>query len=365
MKIAICQINPTVADLPGNTDRILEMAEDAAALHPDLIVFPEMALPGCHPKDILLDKSFIAAALEYQDHLASQLAEMPPVIFGGLIPLESDSPARPGLQNGALLIEKGGSRPVAAKWLLPNYDVHNEGRWFQPGTVNELVTVSGKGIGVLVGGEMEKVVPPPGTDIAISLAASHFGPDRIQHRREYTASFGCPVVYANLVGGNDDLIFDGGSFAVNARGALIAQMAYFEEQVMLIDLDSDPIPEPEIDEQEHLYQALAMGIRDFTDKNGIQRAFIGLSGGIDSAVVACLAAEGLGSERVTGVALPSRYTDPRSTESAEELAKNLGIDFEVVPIEEMHKSAEASLGKLLDEGTGAENLQARLRMIVL
>ena len=218
---------------------------------------------------------------------------------------------------------------------------------------------------MLVGGELEKIIPAPGTDVVISLAASHYFPGCIQPRRDYASSFSCPVVYANLVGGNDDLIFDGSSFAVNADGKLIGQLDYFKEQVKLLDLKSDPLPEPPVDQIEHIYQALAIGIRDFADKNGIQRAFLGLSGGVDSAVVACLAAAGIGPDRVTGVALPSRYTDPRSTQSAEEHAKNLGIGFEIFPIEEIHKSAETSLGKLLDDGTGAENFQARLRMIVL
>jgi NAD+ synthase (glutamine-hydrolysing) len=365
MKITVCQINPTVADLPGNASLILEMAAEASLLEPDVIVFPELALPGCHPKDILLDESFVAACTAYMEQLASELKDMPPTILGTIIPVEPDSRTSPGLENGAVLFENGESQYIAAKRLLPSHDVHAEGRWFQQGSTNQLITIGGKGVSVLVGGELEKIIPAPGTDVIISLAASHFVPDRVRQRREYSSSFGCPVVYANLVGGNDHLIFDGGSFALNSKGQLIGLLDDFKQHVKLIDLETDMIPEPPVYQIEEIFQALVLGIRDFTGKNGIQRAFLGLSGGVDSAVVACLAAAGLGPDRVTGLALPSRYTDPRSTQSAEELAKSLGIGFEIVPIEEIHKSVETNLAGLLDEGTGAENLQARLRMIVL
>jgi NAD+ synthase (glutamine-hydrolysing) len=182
-------------------------------------------------------------------------------------------------------------------------------------------------------------------------------------------------VYVNLCGGSDELIYDGQSFVVDGEGDIIAQLAGFEEEVRVLDLDNDAPDrrlletgsvEPADREPEgEIYQALALGVRDFVRKNRLERAFLGLSGGVDSAVVAAIAADAMGPDRVTGVAIPSRYTDPRSTTCAQELARSLGIGFEVVALERLHTAAEETLDHLLDESTTAENVQARLRAMIL
>jgi NAD+ synthetase len=177
---------------------------------------------------------------------------------------------------------------------------------------------------------------------------------------------GCPLVYVNLCGGNDELIFDGRSFALDARGEPLAQLAGFAEEVRVVDLERDPPLTVVANSLEaEVFQALALGVCDFVTKNRLERVFLGLSGGVDSAVVAAIAAAALGPERVTAVAIPSRYTDPRSTACARELAGALGINFEVVALEPLQAAAEAALDELLQAGTAAENIQARLRAMVL
>lgn len=363
MRIAVGQVNPTVGDLEGNVRLIRAAAEEAARLDPDLIIFPEMALPGCHPKDILLDPGFVRAAQDALTDIAVQTAGTPPVILGTILPAGEPGPNHPNLYNAAVLLKDGTARIAAAKRSLPNHDIYSEPRWFIPGPPPKPIEINGTRYMVIVGEELDEN-PAPDAEVVISLNTRPFTQE-MAWRGKPSTGIGRPLVSANLVGGNDDLIFGGGSFAINAEEELIAQMDFFTEQVGLIDLDGAPIPPPEPDEQNQIFQALTLGIRDFANKNRIEQAFLGLSGGIDSAVTVVLAAEALGTDRVTAVAMPSRYTDPRSTSSAQKLAENLGIKIEIVELEKMHTATEQELSAVLDKGLGAENLQARLRMIVL
>jgi NAD+ synthase (glutamine-hydrolysing) len=321
VKLGIVQLNPTVGDLEGNVDRCLEGIAQAAKLGAELIVLPEMAVPGCHPKDILLDANFIHAVAEATVDLAAEAQDFPPAIVGTVLPTETP----PGLHNAAILLEGGTPRLLAAKQHLPNVDVFFESRWFAPGTPPAVHLLAGKNIGVLVGGELEPPTFETQPDFIVNLAASPFYHDVWDERLNYARSLPAALVYANLVGANDEIIYDGRSFATD--GDHTAVLPGFEESVQVVDLARLTDSAHMTDDMQAVKSALVLGIRDFARKNGIQQAFLGLSGGIDSCVVAALAAEALSPAQVTGVAMPSRYTDPRSTWAAEQLANNLGIGF--------------------------------------
>lgn len=375
MKVALAQINATVGDLEGNVQRCLAAVEDAGRQGADLVVLPEMVIPGYPPRDILFDPSFAEAVCEANAYLARRTQKGPPVIAGSLLPAGRRLPEHPGLYNAALLMQGGEVHLAAAKRLLPSYDVFFEPRWFLPGPALPPVEVAGRKVGVLVCEDLwdeDYDVHPAadlvaaGAELLVCPSASPFRQGIMGQRLYQARRPACPVVYANLCGANDELIFDGRSFVLDGSGRPLGQMAAFDEEVRVIDLEAAapaalPDPEPE----EELFQALALGVRDFVDKNRLPHVFLGLSGGIDSATVAIIAAEALGPERVTAVAIPSRYTDPRSTTCARELAATLGIGFEVVALEPLHAAAEADLADLLAGGTAAENIQARLRGMIL
>ena len=391
MKIALAQINPTVADLPGNVERCLDAIATAQRLGADLVVLPELAIPGYPPRDILCDASFTEAVFEATRDLAHRAAAGPPAIVGAITPGGRRPPHHPGLYNAAVLLRGGDVQLVAAKRLLPTYDVYFEARWFLPGPPSSPVTIAGKRIGALICEDLwddgYDIHPPAdllaaGAEILIGISASPFRRGMFAQRLATMRRSHCPLVYVNLVGANDELIFDGRSLALDAGGNLLAQLPAFEEAVQVVDVDESRIRNQESRTEhqtpsiqlpassiqlpeEELFHALVLGIRDFARKNGIPRAFLGLSGGVDSAVVAVLAAEALGPENVTAVAIPSRYSDPRSTSSARELAEALGTGFEVVDLEPLHAAAEQALGDLLASGTEAENVQPRLRTLVL
>jgi NAD+ synthase (glutamine-hydrolysing) len=382
MKIALAQINTTVGDLAGNVERCLDAIIEGGRHGASLVVLPEMAIPGYPPRDILLDPSFVDAIGEATQDLARRAADGPPALVGTVVPSGATTEKHPGLYNIAALIQAGKTTIAAAKRLLPAYDVFLEPRWFVPGPASHPVTIAGRQIGILVCEDMwdESYPAHPGAELVeggaellVALAAVPYRPGIAAERLYHARRHGCPLVHVNLCGAADELIFDGSSFAVDRRGNIIAQLPRFEEAIQVIDLDAaPPLTVDAIAQEEELYRALTLGIRDFSRKNGVPRVFLGLSGGIDSAVVAVLAAEALGPANVTAVAIPSRYTDPRSTESAQTLAKALGIGFEVVELEPLHSAVESTLGKLLtppavagSADTAAENVQARLRMLIL
>ncbi|MBN1976811.1 MAG: NAD(+) synthase [Anaerolineae bacterium] len=375
MRMALAQVNPCVGDLAGNVARCLAAIEAARKKNAALIVLPEMAIPGCPPRDILLDPSFSAAVFEATADLARRAGEGPPVIVGSLTASGRHPPNHPGLYNAAVLLSGGEVSLAAAKRLLPAHDVFYEPRWFVAGPTQPTLTITGRRVGVLMGDDLwnegHEIHPPAdllgaGADLLICLAASPYHRKVMAQRLDHARRPRSPILYANLCGGNDELIFDGRSFAIDRHGDIVARLKGFEEDVQIVDLEaSAPIaPEDAIPEEE-VYQALVLGVRDFVRKNQMERAFLGLSGGIDSAVVAAIAAEALGPSRVTAVAMPSRYTDPRSTACARELAQALGIGFEVVELEPLHAAAEKALADLVAGGTAAENVQARIRALIL
>ncbi len=377
MKIALAQINPTIADLSGNVERCLDAIETARHLGADLVVFPEMAIPGYPPRDILCDASFTEAVFEATRDLARRAADGPPAIVGTVTASGRHPPHHPGLYNAAVLLRGGDVQLIAAKRLLPTYDVYFEARWFLQGPPSSPVTIGGQRVGVLICEDLwdegYDIHPPAdllaaGAEILIGISASPFRRGTFASRLATMRRPRCPLIYVNLVGANDELIFDGRSFALNADGNLLAQLPAFAAAIQIVDMtrthNSQSITQ-NLHPEEEVFHALVLGIRDFARKNGIERAFLGLSGGVDSAVVAVIAAEALGPEHVTAVAIPSRYSDPRSTSTARELAEALGIGFEVMELEPFHAAAESALGDLLAVGTAAENIQARLRAMVL
>jgi len=377
VRVALAQINTCVGDLAGNVERCLAAIEVAGSQDAELVVLPEMAVPGCPPRDILFDSSFVEAVSEATADLARRASGGPPTVVGTLAPAGRRPPNHPGLYNAAVLLNGGKTQMVAAKRLLPAYDVFFEPRWFLPGPALPPTAVAGKRVGFLVGQDLwdkgHDVHPAAelgagGADLLVCVSASPYHRQVMELRLFHARRQRRPLVYVNLCGGNDELIFDGRSFAIGTKGDVIAQLAGFEEEVRVVELENDTAIEPtdeNPDPEEELYQALVLGVRDFAQKNRLERAFLGLSGGVDSAVVAIIAAEALGSDRVTAVAIPSRYTDPRSTTCARELCQALGIHFQVVELERLHVAAEATLSDLLDGGTTAENIQARLRAMIL
>jgi len=371
MKLSIAQINTTVGDLEGNVSRILDAAATAAKHGTDLIVFPEMTVPGYPPRDILYDSSFIEAVGHATDDLALRAKGLPPMLVGSFVPSGRRLYGHPALHNVIQFIHEGDMQVAQVKQLLPVYDVFYESRWFVPGEKTlPPIEIAGQKIGILVCEDMwdEEYPIHPGTELKamgaeflICISASPYRRGSMKGRIHHAQRQGLPLAFINLIGGNDELIFDGGSFILRGE-----RLSRFEEQVRTIDLSlSRADAERNADSAEEVFHALVLGLKDFAAKNGLSRAVIGLSGGIDSSVAAVICAQALGPSNVTTVAIPSRFTDPRSTECARELASLLGMSFETVELETLHRSAEQVLGPLGSGGLAGENVQARLRMIIL
>ena len=376
MKIGLAQIDAHLGDLEGNVERCLAAIDRARSLGADLVVLPELTLPGGPPRDMLLDSSFVESLGAAADDLAWRARSGPPVIVGSAVPAAVPAaPGHPGLLDAALLLEGGTRRVVAAKRHLPCRDVSFDPRWFVPGGAAAPVVIAGVAVGVLVNEDLEDAehaaYPPgalrdAGAELLVVIAASHYRKGVLERRLRHARRAGCPVAFVNATGAVDELVFDGRSFVLDGRGEELARLAAFADAVRVVDLEAPAGPrtaDPPLEEE--LFRALVLGVREFARKNRIGHAFVGVSGGVDSALVAVIAAEALGPEHVTAIAIPSRYTDPRSTSSARELAAGLGIGFEVVDLEPLHAAAETGLAGVIDGGTTAENVQARLRMVVL
>lgn len=386
MRVLAVQMNPTVGDLEGNTSKILAGLEEARNQNADVVLFPELALSGYPPEDLLLLPLF-TEAIQDQLELIVAASEDLCVLVG--LPRYTPTGSEKGLYNSAAIICNGKLMGYQDKSLLPTYDVFNERRYFEPGTHTQIWEHNGLRIGVTVCediwhhsesvketyyrcdpiAELKKMNP----DVILNLSASPFSKGKINLRHEAVASvaksLSCPVIYCNQVGGNDSLIFDGHSIYFGADGQLLDIAKGFEEDTLLVDLNEkmSPISYKE-NETEELYRALVLGLRDYFHKQSFTRACLGLSGGIDSAVVAAIAADALGKENVLGVMMPSRYSTESSKVDANELIQNLGIQGMMIPIEEPFKSFLDLLephfeGKSVD--TTEENIQARIRGIIL
>jgi NAD+ synthetase len=386
MRIALAQINPTIGDFAGNEAKILEAARRGEAGKLDLVVFPELAIPGYPPRDLLLKKDFIAKNLAALQRLAAASAKT--ALMVGYAGENKASTGRP-CTNEAALLQGGKITATRQKSLLPNYDVFDEDRYFQPGKDNLPATVNGHSCGLsvcediwndedfwphrLYGFNPIAELVAAGAEVILNISASPWNVGKEKLRHDMLASLARksrrPVLLCNMAGGNDELIFDGTSMAFNADGGVIARDRSFEEDFVVVDTSNSPVIQPPVaPEEENIYKALVLGLRDYLRKCGFKSAVLGLSGGIDSALVACLAVEALGAKNVRGVSLPSRYSSPGSLEDARLLAARLGIAYDVIPIEPPFASVRQQLEPVfsgLAEDTTEENIQARLRGVIL
>jgi len=387
MKIALAQINPTIGDFAGNSRRIELAARQASEQGAELTVFSEMCLMGYPARDLLEKPAFLAAQQRALDNLCRTLKGMPVLI--GFVSQRGEAEGK-SLYNSCALIDNGELISVGNKCLLPTYDVFDEDRYFEKSRLPTLSLFKGIRFGLTIcedcwndkdfwrsqrkyGFDPVEDLVGRGADVLLNISASPYNIGKQPIKESMLAALARkhrrPLIYVNQVGGNDDLVFDGRSLAFDASGKLVARGPVFEEGITLVDVsgkgeDKGGTFSPELPEEEEIYRALVMGTRDYARKCGFKSAVLGLSGGIDSALVAVIAAEAFGPQNVTGVALPSRYNAPESLTYARDLAERLGIQFHVVAIEDVaqaykHALAEVFAGR--QEDVIEENVQARIR----
>jgi NAD+ synthase (glutamine-hydrolysing) len=384
LRVALAQINPTVGDLEGNAALILAHAESAANNSAHVVLFPEMALTGYPVEDLALRPSFQVASAK---SIAVLAAALPPKLVSIVGYLDAINGAP---QNRVAVISGGKIVATYTKCQLPNYGVFDEYRNFVPGDSTLVVRIHGIDVGILIcedlwvdGGITAKLAArKPGLVLVPNGSPFERNKDDVRAAlvKKRALEINAPLVYLNMTGGQDDLVFDGDSIAVDAKGTVIARAPQFEDGMMLLDLEADGgtstpdliISEDEakldrvltpgiahrLGDEEEIWNAIVVGLRDYVIKNGFSQVLIGLSGGIDSALVAALACDALGPELVHGVAMPSKYSSTHSIEDAEELARNTGLRLRTVSIESM---VDAYMGELKLTGLAEENLQARVR----
>ena len=388
MKIALAQIDPTVGDFTGNLAKIIAYSRRAAENGARLIVFSELCVCGYPPADFLEKPSFLARCRSAINELAEATRDLPAaVLVGAALPAPPENLAVSGKPavNAAILMERGKILLEQHKRLLPYYDIFDEQRYFSPARMQKVIEFDGKRLGISICEDawndkdfwphplysidpMEELMRQR-PDIHLNLSSSPFWHGKPALRREMLAAIaqrdGIPVLLCNQVGGNDSILFDGSSVAINGSGELIAQAASFAEDLVLIDpFDAKPIPEPNEDETEAAYRALVLGTRDYVRKCGFSKVLVGLSGGIDSALVAAIAADALGAENVLGIGMPSPYSSQGSVDDSKKLAANLGIRFEVIGIRELFAEFNQALGPLFEgrkPDITEENIQSRIR----
>jgi len=410
LRIGLCQINTTVGDIEGNTRKILESIEKGKRMAADLLVFPEMAVTGYPPEDLLLMPKFIEANLKATRKIARATSSLTAVV--GFVEKRKD------LFNAAALLHNGKLVDVYCKSFLPNYGVFDEDRYFQPGKENFIFTLRSTPIGLSIcedlwypGDPVRTQALQGGAELIINISASPYHAGKAALREKMIATRASDnaaiVAFCNLVGGQDELVFDGASLLFDQSGELIIRGKQFEEDLVLADLDMEAVfrmrlhdprirrergnheeeklkridlPEPvsqqpkkpplsrrenkTLDRLPEIYSALVLATVDYIRKNGFKKALLGLSGGIDSALTAVVAVDALGKEGVVGVAMPSQYSSKESLEDAQRLAKHLGIRFLVIPITEVFQSYLKTLSphfKRMKPDVTEENVQARIR----
>ena len=412
-RLAMAQMNPTVGDLAGNTSAILRFIQEARDLEADLVVFPEMALTGYPPEDLLFKPQFIKDSLEFRDQIVAHTRGIAMVL--GCV----DSNEH--LYNAAAVASDGKLISIYHKIYLPNYGVFDEKRYFEPGRECPVYVISGVHVGVNVCEDIWSAVGPTevqciaGAELIVNINGSPYHAGKGNERRQMLAARATHnraiFSYTNMVGGQDELVFDGGSLVVDPRGELVVQGCQFQEELVVVDLDldvvanarrdrskvmnnpgelaqvgtstvthvsdsRDPGPRPQLSQHRHrvlapveeVYTALVVGTKDYVRKNGFQKVLIGLSGGIDSSLTAAIAVDALGKENVVGVSMPSRYSSEGSIVDAKLLTENLGIELLAIPIEETFRSYLDMLETTFQgtqPGVAEENLQARVRGTIL
>ncbi len=403
LRLAAAQLNTVVGDLPGNVDRVLGALSQAEAAGADVCLVPELAITGYPPEDLLLKPGFVADNLTALEKVAAATGRCAVVV--GFVGQSADGH---GLANAAAVCAGGRVVGTYQKQYLPNYGVFDEQRWFVPSTATPILfEVAGAWVGVSICEDVWFAGGPvarqgrDGADVVVNINASPYNRGRRTERlamlRERVAEAGCAIAYVNQVGGQDELVFDGDSLIVGADGTLLAAGAQFATDLVLVDLALDPargvrrigsLPRlvatepgsgtrqplppaaarPPLSDHAEVYEALVLGTRDYLLKNGFSEVVIGLSGGIDSSLVATIAVDAIGPERVHGISMPSRYSSEGSRHDAGALATRLGIDLRVVPIEGAHVAFTDMLAGVLGRepyGLTDENLQSRLRGVLL
>jgi NAD+ synthase (glutamine-hydrolysing) len=393
MRVALAQINPTIGDFPENTARIVRAAREAAGRGAEVVVFPELALTGYPPRDLVEKPSFLDRSESELERVAQETADLELNIVCGFVARSQAETGKRAL-NSAAVIERGRVVFRQSKMLLPTYDVFDEARYFRPAEREELCSLGGRSVALTICEDawndrqfwkqrlyhrdpVEELFGA-GAEVLICINASPFHMGKREVRRGiYRAvarRYAKPVVYVNQVGGNDQLVFDGSSFAMNGAGEVVASARSFAEDLVLADLDAGTGDRNQnfTDECEAVYEALVMGTRDYIRKCGFARVLIGLSGGIDSSLTAAVALEAVGKDNVTGVAMPGPYSSDHSLRDAREMAARLGIRFEVVSITSVYEGFLKELAPLFGgtaggtaEGVTEENLQSRLRGVTL
>jgi NAD+ synthase (glutamine-hydrolysing) len=392
VRFGLAQINPAVGDIDGNTSRIVGAYEEAAARGAQVFVAPELAVTGYPPEDLVMKTSFVKANLEAVRRLASSIGEHLAVV--GFVDARGER-----LYNAAAICQKGEIIAVYHKQLLPNYGVFDERRYFAPGRNHTLIETPEGVIGVCIcedaWSERGPVVTQgdAGAQIVVNINASPFHKGKIGERTEMLGDRAeradTAIVYVNAVGGQDELVFDGGSLVIGADKRVVARLPQFEEVVAVVDVPlgevrgrrnpavdrvrvdlpestgtADELLSPELGRPEEIYRALCTAVHDYVTKNGFEKVVVGLSGGIDSAMTAVVAADALGSDQVLTIAMPSEFSSPGSVEDAKSLAANLDIELLEIPITStfhayLHR-LEETFGKS-ESGLAEENLQARIR----
>ena len=382
LKIYIGQINPTVGALASNAELIRKAYEAGVAEGADVVLVPELAVTGYPPRDLLDREFFIKAATDMRDSLAAMTGDT--ALIFGCITRSRDWCGKP-LHNAAIVAHRGKILAEVQKSLLPTYDVFDELRYFEPGTGTRVVEIDGRKVGVaicedfwfddeLLGTKLYCRNPidelaRQGAEIILNISASPFNSGKRLARYELfsriATRYDIPLVYVNQVGGNDELLFDGSSIVINARGETVFCATAFEEQLTMVRLDGAPCESVfAMEEPEEITRGLILGLRDYIRKCGFNDVVIGLSGGIDSAVTAAIAVEALGPEHVTGIAMPSQFSSQHSIDDARALAENLGIAFHIVPIAGIYEPYEHAFKDLFAVekfDTTNENVQARIR----
>jgi len=384
MRIGIAQINPTIGDLRGNSEKVLAAYERLVGASAELVITPELAISGYPPQDLVFKSRFVPQNLEAIDRLNGCVGSVPLVV--GYVD-RNDGLGKPFF-NAAALLERGQPIRKTFKTLLPSYDVFNEDRYFEPGHGGEIFAIGGRQVGVTICEDIwtQNYLPRPlydkelvgslvekGADLIVNLSASPFVLGKLSVLREMVATLARahhgPIVYCNAVGGNDELVFDGSSLAFNRAGDLIAQLPSCQAAEALVETDSTSVLTPGPgDAMAELHGALSLGVHDYLAKCGFKSAVLGLSGGIDSAVVAAIAANSLGKEHVVGVSMPSPYSSRGSVDDARALARNLGIQCLEIPIADAFAAFKTQFKQVfagLPEDTTEENMQSRLRGMIL
>ncbi|MBU0630497.1 MAG: NAD+ synthase [Candidatus Margulisbacteria bacterium] len=367
MKLALAQINPTVGDLEGNARKIIDHINRAKVGAADLIIFPELALTGYPPEDLLLKPQFIDDNLSWLKGVAAAAKGI--AVCLGFV----DKRGRK-LYNAAAFLADGKIKTIYHKANLPNYSVFDEKRYFAEGDKPAIVNYRGTKIGLLICEDLW-VDPGPyltearqGARLILNINASPYHCGKVREREKLVRArakrTGAYVVYVNMVGGQDELVFDGGSMVASPRGKLIAAAGQYREELLFVDLKDGGKVSPWLDDEEEVYNALLLGVKDYVNKNGFSEVVIGLSGGIDSALTLAIAADALGPERVHAIFMPSDYTSRQSCTDAKEAAFRLGAKMETLPIKEPFKRTLSELRPLFKgrpENIAEENLQARIR----